>query len=64
MLNCPKRPSRRWLLSGRISRDGIPLWYSVQRNRRDEIDEPVLDNLMVFERVSDEDTRNHSPHEA
>ena len=52
-----KRPSRHWLLSGRISREGIPLWYSVPRNQHEEIDEPVLDNLMVFERVSDEDTR-------
>ena len=52
-----KRPSRRWLLSGRISREGIPLWYCVQRNQHEEIDEPVLDNLMVFERVSDENTR-------
>ena len=42
-----KRPSRRWLLSGRISREGIPLWYSVPRNQHEEIDDqttaqPVL----------------------
>ena len=57
-----KRPSRRWLLSGRISREGIPLWYSVPRNQHEEIDEPVLDDLMIFERVSDEDTHKPDAH--
>lgn len=57
MASYNKRPSRRWLLSGRISRDGIPLWYSVPRNQHEEIDEPVLDDLMELPRVSDEDTR-------
>jgi len=46
-----KRPSRHWLLSGRISREGIPLWYSVPRNQHEEIDDqttaqPVLDDLI------------------
>ena len=57
MASYNKLPSRLWKLSGNINRQGIPLWYSVQRNQHEEIDEPVLDNLMVFERVSDENTR-------
>ena len=62
MASYNKLPSRLWKLSGNINRQGIPLWYSVQRNQHEEIDDqttpqPVLDDLMIFERVSDEDTR-------
>jgi len=62
MASYNKLPSRLWKLSGNINRQGIPLWYSVPRNQHEEIDDqttaqPVLDDLMIFERVSDEDTR-------
>ncbi len=64
MASYNKRPSRLWLLSGKVSREGIPLWYSVPRSSQKSDDERDEDSLtasapvesVAIERVSDEES--------
>ncbi len=57
MASYNKRPSRLWLQSGKVSREGIPLWYSVPRSSQKYDDEDSLTvESMSVERVSDEES--------
>ena len=49
-----QRPARDWRHSGKFTRDGKPMWYSVARRRGGEISADELDNLFDIERVSDD----------